>query len=81
MSLMVDIFTKRSTSTADGYDAYVIFIIQMKGITYFTPNYKTHQAFGDTLAKVTGAGVKSLAFDCVVKPNEMVIGEAITVKL
>ena len=64
-----------------GYDAYVVFIIQMKGISHFTPNYKTHQAFGDTLIKATKAGVKALAFDCVVKPHEMVIGEPIPIKL
>jgi len=70
-----------ATCIADGYDAYVVFVIQMKGISHFTPNYKTHQAFGDTLAKVMKDGVKALAFDCVVKPHEMVIGEPIPIKL
>jgi len=66
---------------ADGNDAYAVFVIQMKGISHFTPNYKTHQAFGDTLAKVANAGVNVLAFDCVVKPNEMVIGSPIPITL
>jgi len=66
---------------ADGYNAYVVFVIQMKGISCFTPNYKTHQAFGDTLTKVMAVGVKALAFDCVIKPDEMVIGESIPIKL
>ena len=65
---------------ADGYDAYAVFIIQMKGISHFTPNYKTHQAFGDTLAKVHGMGVKVLAFDCNIKPNEMIIDKPIPIK-
>ena len=66
---------------ADGYDAYVVFVIQMKGVTHFTPNYKTHQAFGDTLAKVIDAGVNVLAFDCVVKPDEMLVDSPIPIKL
>ena len=65
---------------ADGYEAYVVFVIQMKGVSYFTPNYKTHQTFGDTLVKVAGAGVKVLAFDCGVKPDKMVIGNPIPIK-
>ena len=35
----------------------------------------------DPLAKAMEAGVNALAFDCVIKPNEMVIGETIPVKL
>ena len=66
---------------ADGYEAYAVFVIQMKGVSHFTPNYKTHQAFGDTLAKVADTGVKILAFDCVVKPDGMVIGNPIPIKL
>jgi len=65
---------------ADGYDAYVVFVVQMKGISRFTPNYKTHQAFGDTLAKVAQAGVNIMAFDCMVKPSEMIIDAPIPVK-
>ena len=65
---------------ATGYEAYAVFIIQMKGVSHFTPNYKTHQNFGDTLAKVANAGVKLLAFDCAVKPDEMVIGNPIPIK-
>jgi len=45
------------------------------------PNNKTHPAFGDALAGVAKAGVKALAFDCVVKPSELVIDKSIAVKL
>lgn len=65
---------------AEGYNAYVIFIVQMKGTTHFTPNYKTHQAFGDTLAKVTNAGVNAFAYDCIVAPGSMVVDAPIPVK-
>jgi sugar fermentation stimulation protein A len=65
---------------ADGYDAYAVFVIQMKGISRFTPNYKTHQAFGDTLAKAANMGVNVCAFDCVIKPDEMVIDSLIPIE-
>jgi sugar fermentation stimulation protein A len=52
----------------------------MKGVSQFTPNYKTHQAFGDTLVKVSQAGVNVLAFDCVVKPDKMIVDKPIPVK-
>jgi len=66
---------------AEGYDAYMIFVVQMKGISCFTPNYKTHAAFGDTLEKVMGIGVKAMAYDCEVTPDRMVIGNPIAFRL
>jgi len=64
-----------------GYDAYAVFIIKMQGVTHFTPNNKTHQAFGDALAEAAKARVKVLAFDCVVMPNELTIDKSIPVIL
>ena len=64
----------------DGYEAFMIFVIQMKGIDYFTPNYKTHQAFGDILFKVNNLGVKTFAFDCYVKSDKIVIDKPIPIR-
>ena len=72
---------KLASCIAEGYDAYVIFIIQMKGVTHFTPNYKIHAKFGETLAKVIDLGVKVRAFDCTVTSGEMVIDSPIQIKL
>ncbi|MEG2298782.1 MAG: DNA/RNA nuclease SfsA, partial [Anaerovoracaceae bacterium] len=33
----------------EGYKGYVVLVIQMKGISHFTPNYETHKAFGEVL--------------------------------
>ena len=66
---------------SEGYDAYVVFIIQMKGISYFTPNNKTHAAFGEALENVMNMRVKAIAFDCEVTPDKMVIGKPIPIKL
>ena len=65
----------------DGYEAYILFVIQMKGIHTFTPNDSTHKAFGDALREAADAGVKILAYDCRVKPEEMCIDARIPVVL
>jgi sugar fermentation stimulation protein A len=56
-----------------GYEAYILFVIQMKGIKKFTPNYKTHKEFGEALARARECGVKILAMDCAVTPDSMLI--------
>ncbi len=66
---------------AEGYDAYIVFVIQMKGTHHFEPNDRTHQAFGETLRKAGKAGVRILALDCLVKENELVIDQPIPVCL
>ncbi|MCL2372394.1 MAG: DNA/RNA nuclease SfsA [Defluviitaleaceae bacterium] len=65
---------------ANGYEAYVVFVIQMKGMKYFTPAKEIHSAFGETLARVSGMGGRVRAFDCVVKPGEMVIDAPLPVE-
>ena len=59
----------------DGYEAYVIFVIQMKGCTLFTPNRKTHPEFADALKDAKEHGVKILCVDCKVTKDELVIDE------
>ena len=55
----------------DGYEAYIVFIIQMKGVTQFRPNDITHKAFGDALRLAHKKGVKILAYDCKVTPDSI----------
>lgn len=65
----------------DGYEAYILFVIQMKGISRFEPNDNTHKAFGDALRKAKEKGVKLIAMDCKVTPQEIVIDSNIEIKL
>lgn len=65
----------------EGYEAYVIFVIQMKGIRQFEPNDKTHQEFGDTLRKAKDAGVHIMALDCIVTENQLIIDQEVPVIL
>ncbi len=69
------------TAVADGYECYVLFVVQMKGVTHFTPNYVTHPQFGEALKIAHDKGVKILAFDCIVSENSMVIDKEIQVIL
>lgn len=63
----------------DGYEAYILFVIQMKGAKYFTSNDINHKEFGDTLKKVRDAGVKVIAMDCIVTPDEIYIDKEVPV--
>lgn len=64
-----------------GYEAYLLFVIQMKGIKYMEPNDVTHKAFGDALRYAASHGVHVLAVDCVVTPSSMLIDEFVEVRL
>ncbi len=65
----------------EGYDSYIIFVIQMKGVKYFTPNRKTHKAFAEALVRAEEAGVKILALDCEVKHDFIEIDQIVPVVL
>jgi len=64
-----------------GFAAYIIFVIQMKGVTHFEPNDETHPAFGDALRGAREKGVIILAYDCDVRPDGMVLGEPVPINL
>jgi len=65
----------------EGYEAQVVFVVQMSGVAYFTPNNKTHPAFGDALLTAKKAGVEILAFDCVVREDGLTMGAPVEVRL
>ncbi len=64
-----------------GFEAYVLFVVQMKDISYLIPNDETHRAFGDTLRKAAEKGVKILAVDCEVTPDSIRAKGEVKVKL
>lgn len=63
----------------DGYEAYVFFVIQMKGVKYFTPNMKTHAAFGEALRNAQEEGVHILAYDCKVSKDSIKLAKEVPV--
>lgn len=64
-----------------GYEAYILFVIQMKGIRWLEPNDATHPAFGETLRRAAKAGVEILAYDCLAKPGSLTIDRPVPVRL
>lgn len=58
---------------ARGYEAYLVFVVQMKGIKYVEPNWQTQPAFGEALKRARSAGVKLLAYDCIVETDSLQI--------
>jgi sugar fermentation stimulation protein A len=65
----------------EGNEAYLVFIIQMKDIQYFTPNHKTHPAFGEALKKAVKHGVKIIALDCEVAADCITARDWVEVRL
>ena len=68
-------------ATKEGFESYVFFVIQMKGVTRFTPNDLTHPEFGETLKKAEKQGVKILAMDCLVTPDSLTVDEKVKIFL
>ena len=54
-----------------GFGAYILFVIQMEGVSCLHPNDATDPAFGKTLRQAIAGGVEVLAMDCRVSPGEM----------
>ncbi len=70
-----------TASLQDGYEAYVLFVIQMKEISVLHPNDETHKEFGDTLRAAAKTGVRVFAVDCKVVPGEVVADAFVPVEL
>ncbi len=64
-----------------GYRAAVCFVIQMKGVEFFSPNDTTHPAFGQALREAAKAGVEVWAYDCAVTPDSLVLADPVPVRL
>ncbi|MBR3771323.1 MAG: DNA/RNA nuclease SfsA [Clostridium sp.] len=65
----------------NGYDAYIVFVVQMAGMKAFTPNNRTHPEFGEALRKARRNGVEILVKDCRVTEDELTITGSLPVEL
>ena len=65
----------------EGFEAAVLFVIQMKGVHEFRANVRTHPEFGEALRSAAEAGVQIYAIDCRVTPDEMTIDAPVAVVL
>ena len=64
-----------------GYEAYLLFVVQMKGIRYMEPNWDTQPAFGEALKRARSVGVRLLAYDCLVREDGLDMDKPLPVYL
>ncbi|CEN90263.1 sugar fermentation stimulation protein [[Clostridium] sordellii] len=65
----------------DGYLSYILFVIQMDDVKYFTPNIKMNKEFGQALKNAYSKGVNILAYDCDVTLNSLDIKNKVDIVL
>ena len=65
----------------EGYEAYILFVIQMEGVRFLVPNEITHKEFADALRRAKEAGVEILAYDTLVTSDSMVINQPVDARL
>lgn len=68
-------------AAAQGYGAYVLFVIQMADVKFLIPNEAADPEFGAALRAAAAGGVTVLAMDCYVTPEEMVLRQPVEVRL
>ena len=64
-----------------GYEAAVCFVIQMAGMSAFSPNDRTDPEFGRALRAAAGAGVKVLAVECAATQDSLTMTRPVPVRL
>jgi sugar fermentation stimulation protein A len=55
----------------DGYNAILLFVIQMEGVTEVRPNTDTHPEFGVALEEARAAGVRVMFLECLAGPGSL----------
>lgn len=63
----------------EDYETYVIFLIQLKPISYFTPNTAMDPIFSKALIEASKKGVHILAYDACIGPSSIDIGQSVPV--
>lgn len=65
----------------EGYESYLMFVIQMKGIRAFKPNIVTHPEFAKALLRAEKEGVHLLAYDCIITEDSMTLDQPVPILL
>ena len=66
---------------AAGYEAALFLVVQMEGAAFWSPNDRTHPAFGAAVRTAAAAGVEILCRDCRVTPDSLTMGAPVAVRL
>jgi sugar fermentation stimulation protein A len=70
-----------AAAAREGYTAAILFLIQMKGCRQFTPHAEMDKNFAEAVQRAAAEGVHILAYDCIVRENELVLDQPVPVKL
>lgn len=65
----------------EGYETYILFVVQMKQVRYFSPNERMQPAFAEALSAAGRAGVGLLAYDCDVTRDGMTLRAPVEIRL
>ncbi len=65
----------------EGYEAGILFLIQMKGPYMFRPNRITDPKFAEALKRARGSGVKIMVYDSLVTENSILLDEKVEYEL
>lgn len=70
-----------SDCVKEGFEACVVFVVQMQGVDHFEPNERTHPEFAHALRQARDSGVRILAYDCCVRPDELLLRKSVPILL
>ena len=65
----------------EGYMGFIFFLIQMKGVKYFTPHEIRDPKFSQALKLASEKGVTLLAYDTVVSEDEIILSSPVEIRL
>ncbi len=70
-----------AAAKSEGYESYVIFVVQMREAKYFTPNAERHPDFAAALREASAAGVIPLALTCMVTKDSISAEKFLEIRL
>lgn len=68
-------------AVSEGYKAYLILLVQMDNVKYFTPNVETDINFANALKEAKEKGVIIKAFSSIVTPDSIEVNKEIEVRI
>lgn len=66
-------------ASKNGYEANILFLIQMSNVENFSPNYEMHKEFAEVLAMADKKGVKIHAFSCNVEEEQVRVSSPVEI--
>lgn len=70
-----------SKAVQDGYEGVILFVVQRSGCHGFSPNHEMDHEFATALLDASRLGVQVLAYDAIVKEDELVLDKPLPIEL